>query len=113
MPFRFIHTADLHLDSPLTSLALRNADLGGLVRGATRKALERLVDLAITEEVDAVIIAGDLYDGSQTSMATALFLALVVGGILGITLIGGGGDAAKTKCAGATLAADVAAHKKS
>lgn len=74
MPFRFIHTADLHLDSPLTSLALRNAELGELVRGATRKALERIVDLAITEAVDALIIAGDLYDGSQTSMATALFL---------------------------------------
>lgn len=74
MPFRFIHTADLHLDSPLTSLALRNAELGDLVRGATRKALERIVDLAISEEVNAVIIAGDLYDGSQTSMATALFL---------------------------------------
>lgn len=74
MPFRFIHTADLHLDSPLTSLALRNAELGELVRGATRKALERIVDLAITEAVDALVIAGDLYDGSQTSMATALFL---------------------------------------
>jgi exonuclease SbcD len=74
MPFRFIHTADLHLDSPLTSLALRNADLGDLVRSATRKALERIVDLAIAEAIDAVIIAGDLYDGSQTSMATALFL---------------------------------------
>lgn len=74
MPFRFIHTADLHLNSPLASLALRNADLGDLVRGATRKALERIVDLAIDEEVDMVIVAGDLYDGSQTSMATALFL---------------------------------------
>ncbi len=74
MPFRFIHTADLHLDSPLASLALRNGDLADLVRGATRKALERIVDLAIAEEVDMVIVAGDLYDGSQTSMATALFL---------------------------------------
>lgn len=74
MSFRFIHTADLHLDSPLTSLALRNAVLGDLVRGATRKALERIVDLALGEAVDAVVIAGDLYDGSQTSMATALFL---------------------------------------
>ncbi|WP_440982750.1 metallophosphoesterase family protein [Shinella sumterensis] len=74
MSFRFIHTADLHLDSPLTSLALRSAELGDLVRGATRKALERIVDLALGETVDAVVIAGDLYDGSQTSMATALFL---------------------------------------
>jgi len=74
MPFRFVHTADLHLDSPLTSLALRNGELGELVRGATRKALERIVDLAVAEAVDAVLVAGDLYDGSQTSMATALFL---------------------------------------
>ncbi|MCA1439106.1 exonuclease SbcCD subunit D [Ensifer sp. IC4062] len=75
MPFRFVHTADLHLDSPLRSLALRNAELAELVRGATRGALTSIVDLCIAEAVDALLIAGDLYDGSQTSMNTALFLA--------------------------------------
>lgn len=74
MPFRFVHTADLHLDSPLRSLALRNADLAEIVRGASRQALVRIVDLCIAEEADALLIAGDLYDGSQTSMNTALFL---------------------------------------
>lgn len=75
MPFRFVHTADLHLDSPLRSLALRNAELADLVRGATRGALTEIVDLCIAEAVDALLISGDLYDGSQTSMNTALFLA--------------------------------------
>ncbi|AFL51861.1 exonuclease SbcD [Sinorhizobium fredii] len=75
MPFRFVHTADLHLDSPLRSLALRNEELAGIVRGATRNALVRIVDLCIAEGVDALLIAGDLYDGNQTSMNTALFLA--------------------------------------
>ena len=75
MPFRFVHTADLHLDSPLRSLALKNPDLADLVRGATRKALETIVDLCLAEEVDALLVAGDLYDGSQTSMNTALYLA--------------------------------------
>ncbi len=75
MPFRFLHTADLHLDSPIASLALRNGDLADLVRGASRRVFERIVDLAIAEELDALLIAGDLYDGGQTSMATALFLA--------------------------------------
>jgi DNA repair protein SbcD/Mre11 len=75
MSFRFVHTADLHLDSPLRSLALRNAELADIVRGATRQALVRIVDLCLAEEVDALLIAGDLYDGSQTSMNTALFLA--------------------------------------
>jgi exonuclease SbcD len=75
MSFRFIHTADLHLDSPLRSLALRNADLAELVGDATRKALVAIVDLCLDEQVDALIIAGDLYDGDQTSMKTARFLA--------------------------------------
>ena len=70
MPFRFVHTADLHLDSPIASLALRNEELATLVRGATRRTLERIVDLSIAEQVDALLIAGDLYDGSQTSMTT-------------------------------------------
>jgi DNA repair exonuclease SbcCD nuclease subunit len=75
MPFRFVHTADLHLDSPLRSLALKNPELAELVRGATRTALERIVDLCLAESVDALLIAGDLYDGSQTSMNTALYLS--------------------------------------
>ena len=84
MPFRFVHTADLHLDSPLRSLALRNAELAELVRNATRNALVRIVDLCLTEGVDALLIAGDLYDGSQTSMNTALFLAGdAAGGVTG------------------------------
>lgn len=75
MPFRFIHTADLHLDSPLRSLALRNADLADLVGDASRQALIAIVDLCLEEQVDALVIAGDLYDGEQTSMKTARFLA--------------------------------------
>ena len=75
MPFRFVHTADLHLDSPLRSLAMRNADLAELIGDATRQALIAIVDLCIDEQVDALIIAGDLYDGDQTSMKTARFLA--------------------------------------
>ncbi|MEJ1117093.1 DNA repair exonuclease [Phyllobacterium sp. CCNWLW109] len=75
MPFRFIHTADIHLDSPLRSLSLRNPDLAGLIGDATRQALVAIVDLCLEEQVDALIIAGDLYDGDQTSMKTARFLA--------------------------------------
>ena len=75
MPFRFVHTADIHLDSPLRSLALRAPELAGLVGNATRLAFEQTIDLCLEERVDALIIAGDLYDGDQTSMKTALFLA--------------------------------------
>lgn len=74
MPFRFIHTADIHLDSPLRSLALRNRELAELIGDSTRQALVAIVGLCLEEQVDALIIAGDLYDGDQTSMKTARFL---------------------------------------
>ncbi len=75
MPFRFVHAADIHLDSPLRSLALRDPALADLIGNATRKAFVGLVDLCLEEQVDALLLAGDLYDGDQTSMKTARFLS--------------------------------------
>ncbi|MFC0284630.1 exonuclease SbcCD subunit D [Camelimonas abortus] len=75
MAFRFVHAADIHLDSPLRSLALRDPAAAALVGDATREALRRIVDLCLEEQADALVLAGDLYDGAQTSMKTALFLA--------------------------------------
>lgn len=74
MPLRFVHTADIHLDSPLKSLSLRDQDLSDLISNATRRVFLDIVDLCIEKEVDALLIAGDLYDGNQTSMKTAMFL---------------------------------------
>ena len=39
MAFRFVHTADVHLDPPLATLALRDPELAELISAATRKAL--------------------------------------------------------------------------
>lgn len=75
MTYRFVHAADIHLDSPLRSLALRDADLADLIGNATRRGFVRVVDLCLDEQVDALLLAGDLYDGDQTSMKTARFLA--------------------------------------
>ncbi len=72
--FRFIHTSDLHLDAPLRSLALKDPDLFELVGTATRLALERIVDICIEEQVNALFIPGDLYDGDLRSMKTAAYL---------------------------------------
>lgn len=71
---RILHTADVHLDSPLRSLALRDESLRAQVEAATRGALTRLVDTALSESVDAVLIAGDLFDGRERSARTAAFL---------------------------------------
>lgn len=71
---RLLHTADIHLDSPLRSLALRNEDLRATVEAATRAAFSRLIDLALSEQVTALLIAGDLFDGKERSARTAAFL---------------------------------------
>ncbi len=75
MSFRFVHAADTHLDSPLRSLALRDPALADLIGNATRKAFIRIVGLCLDEQVDALLLSGDLYDSEQTSMKTARFLA--------------------------------------
>jgi DNA repair protein SbcD/Mre11 len=74
MAFRFIHTADLHLDSPLKTLALRDADLGAHIANATRQAFVRIINACLEERVDALVIAGDLYDREIRGTATLLFL---------------------------------------
>jgi exonuclease SbcD len=72
--FKFIHAADLHLDSPLVGLSRYPGAPADDIRGSTRRALTNLVDLAIAEEVAFVVIAGDLFDGAGRDYHTALFV---------------------------------------
>lgn len=72
---RFIHAADIHIDSPLIGLGRYEGAPVEQIRNATRKALENLVHLAITEQAKFVIIAGDLYDGEWRDYNTGLFLS--------------------------------------
>lgn len=71
---RFIHAADLHIDSPLRGLGRYAGAPLARLRGATRRALERLVELALDESVDFVLIAGDLYDRDWQDFHTGLFV---------------------------------------
>ncbi|MBM2293635.1 DNA repair exonuclease [Sulfitobacter pseudonitzschiae] len=74
MTIRILHTADCHLDSPLQSLALRDPELRDRVQTATRTAFARIIDTALAEQVQALLIAGDLFDGAERSARTAAFL---------------------------------------
>ncbi len=71
--FRFIHAADVHLDSPLRGLSRREGAPEEEIRGASRRALENLVQLCLDQSVDFLIIAGDLYDGDWPDFNTGLF----------------------------------------
>ena len=76
---KFIHAADIHLDSPLKGLTSYPGVPVDLVRAATRDAFTNLVDIAIDEAVDFVIIAGDLYDGSWPDYNTGLHFCREMG----------------------------------
>lgn len=71
---KFIHAADIHLDSPLKGLQRYEGAPEGL-QGATRQAFDNLIELALKEAVDFVLIAGDLYDGDWRDYNTGLYFA--------------------------------------
>jgi len=73
MAFRFIHAADIHLDSPLLSLEEYPGAPLEEIRGATRRALARLVDVAIESAANFVVIAGDLFDCEWRDCNTGLY----------------------------------------
>ena len=60
--FKFLHAADIHLDSPLNKLDHYEGAPVEEIRQATRRAFENLINLAIAEKVAFVLLAGDLYD---------------------------------------------------
>jgi len=95
---KIVHAADLHLDSPLRGLERYEGAPVDRIRGATRRALENLVDLCLNEGVDLLLIAGDLYDGNWKDYATGLFFAKQMSRLrqaqIPVVLIRGNHDAA-------------------
>ena len=76
---KFIHAADIHLDSPLAGLASYQDAPAELLRTATRDAFTKLVDEAIDESVDFLVIAGDLYDGNWKDYNTGYYFCREMG----------------------------------
>lgn len=73
MTFKFLHAADLHLDSPLLGLATKSADYAARVDRASRDAFEHLIALAIDEGCRFIVLAGDIFDGDLRNFETGLF----------------------------------------
>ena len=73
MRIRFVHAADLHLDSPFTGLKTAAPEnVANRLYTATFDAYENIVNLCISEEVDALLVAGDVYDGADRSLRAQL-----------------------------------------
>jgi DNA repair exonuclease SbcCD nuclease subunit len=97
---KFIHAADIHLDSPLVGLERYDGAPVEEMRGATREALRNLVVLAITEKVDFVLFVGDLYNGDWKDYNTGLFFAAQMSKLkekgIRVFIVNGNHDAAST-----------------
>lgn len=76
---KFIHAADIHLDSPLTGLSAYPDAPVEMLRTATRDAFTNLVSEAIEQQVDFMVIAGDLYDGAWKDHNTGIYFCKEMG----------------------------------
>ncbi|MEL6427802.1 MAG: DNA repair exonuclease [Planctomycetota bacterium] len=105
--FRFLHAADLHIDSPLRGLARYEGAPAERIRGATREAVDNLVALAKQESVDLVVIAGDVFDGDWKDVHAGLWfqkrLEELVDAGTEVFLLRGNHDAASTMSKGLAL----------
>ena len=69
---RFIHTADLHLDSPFIGIkAVAPDNVADALQDATFGAYENIISLCIDERVHALLVAGDVYDSADQEPARA------------------------------------------
>lgn len=76
---KFIHAADIHLDSPLTGLSAYADAPVEMLRTATRDAFTKLVSEAIEQQIDFMVIAGDLYDGTWKDHNTGIYFCKEMG----------------------------------
>jgi predicted phosphodiesterase len=76
---KFIHAADIHLDSPLHGLSAYPDAPVAQLRDASREALRQLIDVAIEESVAFLLISGDLYDGDWKDHNTGIFFSQQMG----------------------------------
>lgn len=65
---RFVHAADLHLDSPFSGLKHLPRSVWEKVRESTFTSLNKLVNKSIEEKVDFVLFSGDIYDIDDRSV---------------------------------------------
>ncbi|MGA1845435.1 MAG: metallophosphoesterase family protein, partial [bacterium] len=67
-PVRFIHCSDLHIDTPFRGIGEVHPDLRDLLHQSTFRSFAGIVECAISESVDCVLIAGDIFDSAERSL---------------------------------------------
>jgi DNA repair exonuclease SbcCD nuclease subunit len=65
---RFVHCADLHLDTPFRGVASVSPDMAAVLARATFASWDNIVALALDQRVDFVVVAGDVFDSTDRSL---------------------------------------------
>jgi len=74
--FSFLHTGDLHLDTPFAGLtSAAPPAISERLRVATLRAWDRIVSLAIERRVDFVVVAGDVFEAETRTLRGQLAFA--------------------------------------
>jgi len=73
--FRFMHCADLHLGSRFKGLSRDDVELARRMRESVFTSFSNIVDAAIENDVDCLVISGDIYDDSNELPSTRMWLS--------------------------------------
>lgn len=72
---KFLHIADVHLDSPFLGLSFLPSELFGQIKNAIQLSFEKAVNFAIDHDVDLVLLAGDTFDSIHPTPQSKIFFA--------------------------------------
>src|SRR5438270_2398302 len=72
LKFRFVHAADLHLDTPFASIGRVAPEIADRLRDASLEAFDALVRMAIEREAAFAVFAGDIYDSADRGVRAQL-----------------------------------------
>ncbi len=70
--YRFVHAADLHLDSPFQGISAEIHEQAEILRRATFAAYSGIIDLCLEEQASALLVAGDVFDSADNSLIAQL-----------------------------------------
>ena len=71
-PFKFVHTADLHLDTPFGGISEVDEQIAVRLRDATLRTFDNIVELCLQQKVAFLLVAGDVYDARDRSLRAQL-----------------------------------------
>jgi DNA repair exonuclease SbcCD nuclease subunit len=70
--FKFIHTADLHLDTPFKGISTISQSISTKLIDATFYTFDTIIQQCIENQVDFLLVTGDIYNAADRSLRAQL-----------------------------------------